>query len=137
MLKKIKNKKGQIGEILVVVILIILAVLGVMKYVMPMFNKSDKLSSQSSGQVDAVSNSTKVENGQPVSGAEIQGIWGAMCSQTNVGKLQVTGMLNAIDAEASASYSTEVGKFVDTAVNYTAAVTFHDNGEIKTISLTK
>lgn len=136
MLRKMKNKKGQIGEILVIVVLIILAVLGVMKYIMPMFNKSDTLASKSSGQMDSVSKATDVQDGQIISGAEIQGIWGTMCNYTTAGSMTVTGGTSTTVTN-STSYFTKVGQYVDTSAKYKATVTFQSNGDINTIGLVK
>jgi len=136
MLGKLKSKKGQIGEILVIVVLIILAVLGVMKYVMPMFNKTDKISSQTGGQIDAVAKASAVEDGQIISGAEIQGIWGTMCNYVNPGTMSVTGS-GSPTVENSTSYFNTIGKYVDTSAKYKANVTFQSNGDIQSINLVK
>jgi uncharacterized protein (UPF0333 family) len=142
MLRKIKNKKGQIGEILVVVILIILAVMGVMKYVMPMFNKSDALQSKSSGQVDAVSNATKIESGEIVSGAAIQGVFGQMRSQVTAGTIAITPKsgtaVSATSVTSSTSYTTTFGNFINTTSNYkVTTLTPQANGDIAAVAFTE
>lgn len=148
MLRKMKNKKGQIGEILVIVVLIILAVLGVMKFIVPMFDKSNKLSNQADPG-DTVK-SISIQEGEMVQGANIQSFWTQLCRQKEVATLEV------VNGSTTGSYKTEDGtdnnrnktffemynaesadEKPDDMANYEVSVEKYENGEIETLTFTK